>query len=240
MTPHTSQDSQFRLGILGGMGPAAGVLLQKLIVDRTPVARDQDHIEVICFTNPHITDRTWSLNHDGGVSYLRDVVKSLQLLECAEATHLVITCNTAYVRYAEMVSYLSRPLIHMVNLTKECLARSPAATGLLGTDWTVRSGIYSDSKDVSFLWHTLPADLQAGVMEAIYLIKAGDVEKENITKKLFTAVDFFVSQGAARIVLGCTELSLYYDVFTARYPDVVFVDPLRVVAEHVVATVLSS
>lgn len=231
---HFSNAFGFRLGILGGMGAAAGVYLQKRIIDLTPAARDQDHIEVVCFTNPHITDRTWSLNHDGGSSYLRDVVSSLQILEGAGATHLVITCNTAYVRYDDIVHSISKPLIHIVHLTKEELARSPVATGLLGTDWTVRSGIYSNT-DSNFSWHTLPEDLQARVMEVIYLIKAGDSQTEKITSTLCAAVDFFISDGADRIVLGCTELSLYREFLAERYPRISFVDPLDVVARAVVA-----
>ncbi len=63
--------NNFRIGIVGGMGPMAGVLLQKLIIEATPAEQDQDHLEVICFTNPHVPDRTRSLQEDDGKVTLR-------------------------------------------------------------------------------------------------------------------------------------------------------------------------
>ena len=48
----------FRIGILGGMGPEAGILLQSLILRETPAEKDQDHIEAVTYTNPHVPDRT--------------------------------------------------------------------------------------------------------------------------------------------------------------------------------------
>ena len=62
----TLQRVPFRIGIVGGMGPMAGVYLQELIIEATPASRDQDHLEVVCFTNPHVPERMRSLAEDGG------------------------------------------------------------------------------------------------------------------------------------------------------------------------------
>ena len=58
-------NSHATLGILGGMGPAAGVDLCRKIVDQHPASRDQDHIPFILYSVPQIPDRTEALLHDG-------------------------------------------------------------------------------------------------------------------------------------------------------------------------------
>src|SRR3989344_2637505 len=90
--------NNFRIGILGGMGPMAGVALQKLIIEYTPASKDQDHIQVLCFTNPHIPDRTKSLKEDGGAKFLAAVAASTQVLEKAGVHCIVIPCNTSHAR----------------------------------------------------------------------------------------------------------------------------------------------
>ena len=88
----------YRIGIVGGMGPMAGVYLQQLIIEATPAERDQDHFEVVCFTNPHVPERMRSLAEDGGRRYAEAVRASARLLVHAGATHIVIPCNTAHAR----------------------------------------------------------------------------------------------------------------------------------------------
>ncbi|MCE7996916.1 MAG: hypothetical protein HEP71_33450 [Roseivirga sp.] len=40
------------IGIVGGMGPQAGVALHEAIIRRTPVEKDQDHLSVVLMTYP--------------------------------------------------------------------------------------------------------------------------------------------------------------------------------------------
>ena len=50
-----------RVGILGGMGPAATIRLYDEITTRTPVRREQDHIRLIIDSNPATPARTEAL-----------------------------------------------------------------------------------------------------------------------------------------------------------------------------------
>ncbi len=67
----------------------AGVFLQQLIVEATPRRTDQDHLQVVCFTNPHVPERMRSLAQDGGRRYAEAVRASARLLVVAGATHIV-------------------------------------------------------------------------------------------------------------------------------------------------------
>ena len=55
----------FKLGIVGGMGPAATVDLYDKITRATPAKIDQDHFKVVIEQNPQIPDRTKYLLHGG-------------------------------------------------------------------------------------------------------------------------------------------------------------------------------
>lgn len=59
-----------KIGIIGGMGPAAGCDLYEKIIQLTPAKNDQEHIHVILDSNIHIPDRT---------EYIMDVEKQKML-----------------------------------------------------------------------------------------------------------------------------------------------------------------
>src|SRR5258708_1980599 len=46
-----------RIGIIGGMGPAATVDLMQKIIDATPATRDQDHVPMVVWNVPQIPER---------------------------------------------------------------------------------------------------------------------------------------------------------------------------------------
>ena len=47
-----------KLGIIGGMGPAATARLLSRIVELTAADRDQDHLDVTVLNRPSVPDRT--------------------------------------------------------------------------------------------------------------------------------------------------------------------------------------
>ncbi len=222
----------FRIGVLGGMGPDAGILLQRLILEATPARRDQDHLEVVTYTNPRVPDRTASLKRDGGASYLAAVVASLRLLERAAPDVLAIACCTAHARLPDIRRAVRTPLLDIVDLTKRRLAAARGPVGILATDGTLEAGLFDlagrPGKTVA-----PSAARQREVMRAIYAIKRG-VPAARAAGRLDRAVAELRRAGCARIVLGCTELSLCCEALRARLGPV-FIDPLRLAARALVA-----
>lgn len=230
----------YRLGIVGGMGPQAGVYLQDLIVRGTPASSDQEHIEVVCFTNPHIPDRTRSLHQDGGTQYLAALQKSVQVLERAQVTEIVIACNTAHARLPELQSTTSVPILDMIALTMKTVTKQygeAATVGLLATDGTIRENVYTRlQKRVRFRLVVPEPKVQQEVMRTIYAIKAGNIVGT------VAAIEKYITdlqkQGADSVVLGCTEFSLLYETLLEQGFPVV--DPLHSVAEHIVMRAFGS
>jgi aspartate racemase len=221
---------KFRIGIVGGMGPLAGVELHRLLVEAQDAQRDQDHLEVLLYTNPRIPDRTWSLQNNDGRTYVNAIGKSVQLLESAGVDMIVMACMTAHARFREIQEYTSVPMLDAVALSRRQLSElyNEKRVLLLATDGSIRSGVYTQNSYTT-AW-TIPDDrLQKEVMAVIYAIKAGGKNALLVQKlsQIIKSLDCQVT------VLGCTELGLFFDDLVELGHDVV--DPLRVVANEVVS-----
>lgn len=216
------------------MGPMAGVLLQKLIIKATPAQKDQDHLQVICFTNPQVPDRTESLKNAGGRQFVSAIQKSGEILANAGSTVLVIPCNTAHARFEEIQKAIPVPILNIVEAAVDYIVKTygaQRAVGLLATDGTLAERIYQKAiKEPVLRYITPPPADQKELMRIIYEIKIGhgDLvggELAGISKRLIAA-------GAGAILLGCTELSLYFEELKKCGKPVV--DPLRIAAHALV------
>lgn len=221
----------FHIGILGGMGPEAGVLLQQLIIKATPVVKDQDHIAVITYTNPHVPDRTESLARDGGDSYVGVVIESLHVLEQAGVDVLVMACNTAHARVADIRRNIGTPLVDIVELARAKIASASGIVGILATDGTIGTGLFT--KDLGPDKVILPDnDTQREVMEIIRDIKKAGQTPAGL-ERLTMVVCRLQQEGCAAFLLGCTELSICHDALRERLGNV-FIDPMRLAASRLV------
>ena len=85
------------IGIVGGVGPLAGLDVFKKIIEETVVQKDQEHLPVLLMSYPHlIVDRTEYLlgKVDTNPAYaLANIIK--QLAENG-AKVVAIPCNTAH------------------------------------------------------------------------------------------------------------------------------------------------
>lgn len=61
----TSRVHAFKIGVVGGVGPAATVDFLDKIVSNTQSSRDQDHVKILVEQNPQIPDRTENLIGQG-------------------------------------------------------------------------------------------------------------------------------------------------------------------------------
>lgn len=221
------------IGIVGGMGPAAGVYLQQLIIDATHVETDQDHIPVICYTNPAIPDRTNSLFCDQGNSFASAVIKSCRVLQAAGSDFIVIPCNTAHSKIDFIQAHIDVSILHMPQITVQTLQQSQAKRiGLLTTNGARDYRVF-ELQDQTIDWVYPTIDQQKMIMEVIYDTKKKISLKS--LKQLSTVIDAIVLNGAEQVILGCTELSLYYTSICTKP----VVDPLRILANHAVMKALS-
>ena len=231
---HGRPAAPFRIGIVGGMGPMAGVYLQQLIIEATPAARDQDHLEVVCFTNPHVPERMRSLAEDGGRRYAEAVRASAQLVAGAGATCIAIPCNTAHARLREIQEGVEVPILDMIALGLDALEAAHGRgrrVGLLATIGTLRQQVYEGRAGGRVAAWVLPEPGdQQRVAEAILAVKVGRIAEA--APILVPVVERLRDRGADVVIVGCTELSMCHGALGEA--GVPLVDPLRVMARHLV------
>ena len=203
----------FKVGIIGGVGPAATVDFMQKIVCNTEARRDQDHIRMVVEHNPGIPDRTANLVGDGEDPTIA-LYAACRRLEENDADMIAIPCNTAHAYVARIQPHLSIPIVNMLYETVSHIVRHHPRcrrVGVLATSGTIASRVYHEAIAASELDVIVPDEYhQSMVMEAIYGdhgVKAGHVDGI-CRQQLETAMEHLVARGAEVLILGCTELPL--------------------------------
>jgi aspartate racemase len=233
----------FKVGVVGGVGPAATVDFMQKLVRSTPATRDQEHIKLLVEQNPQIPDRTENLLGDG-----QDPTVSLyatcKKLEAGEVDIIAIPCNTAHAFVERIQPYLNVPIVNMLTVSVEYLKLAfpdLREVGLLATTGTIRSGVYQKAFEARGLRQIVPSDdMQVRVMDAIYGecgVKAGFTTGECLDD-IRAAVDELSGRGVEVILLGCTELPLLLPegkMYSGSGRAVKLEDPTEILARRCVA-----
>ncbi|WP_050479153.1 aspartate/glutamate racemase family protein [Herbaspirillum rhizosphaerae] len=237
----------FKIGVVGGVGPAATVDFIEKVIKNTPAARDQDHIKLVVEHNPKIPDRTENLIAEGADPTVA-IYAACKRLENDNADMIAIPCNTAHAFVERIQAYLSIPIVNMLSETVNYIAQrhgDKSCIGLLATSGTIASRVYQQTLDQNgargkFSMIVPDAEHQAVVMDVIYGaqgVKAGVINDE-VRAKLRRAIAYLVANGADVIVLGCTELPLLIaqdEKFDIGGKQVPVLDPTEILARKCVA-----
>jgi len=196
-----------RLGILGGMGPAASAEYITRLIQQTSATCDQEHIPFVLWNEPRTPDRSTSLRNgdDRPLPYL---LQGIQVLKDAGCNFIVIPCNTAHFWYDELIKFRV-PIIHIVDSVAYSLCDAEVNSGtigIMGTQATIELGLYQNHlTDWNCIVPT-QEEMDNIVQPAIDLVKAGDMIKSHAM--LMSVVDSLIARGAKAVVLGCTEIPL--------------------------------
>jgi len=198
-----------RLGILGGMGPAASAEFVNRLIAQTPATCDQEHIPFVLWNNPQIPDRSTSLRNQDNRP-LPFLLEGIQILKAARCDLIVIPCNTAHFWYDDMVR-LRVPIVHIVDSVADALHDAGVAAGtigVMGTQATVELGLYQYKLNKAGWTCIVPTkeEMDSLVQPAINLIKSGDMSQAY--DMFMIVIDSLISRGATAVVLGCTEIPL--------------------------------
>lgn len=233
----------FKVGLIGGLGPAATVDLYDKIVKATPAKIDQEHIKLVVEQNPQIPDRTAALLH-GGEDPTIALYNCAKRLEKDGCDAIIVPCNTAHAFVPYLERHLGIPFINMQQTALDEIARKLGETariGLLATSGTVQTGIYSEKAQSMGLPMFVPDHAhQERVMASIYGPKGAKAGyTDGICKEdLLSAAKYLVEEYDCNcLILGCTELPLILDEsddFEIAGKHVMVIDPTASLARKVV------
>ena len=198
-----------RLGILGGMGPAASAEFYRRLVEQTTASCDQEHIPVVIWGDPTVPDRSTSLINRDDLPWEK-LKQGILGLKNAGCDHIVIPCNTAHFWYDRM-SKLGVPITHIVDsVAKELKSLNihNGTIGIIGTKATMSLGLYQHYLGGRGWSCITPStyEMDMYVQPAIDLIKANDMEAAH--DLLLKVIEGLMSYGVNAVVLGCTEIPL--------------------------------
>lgn len=210
------------LGILGGLGPYAHLLLEQRLLaaarEMVNIEGDQDFPEWILSSMPQTPDRSGALLGDGP-SPLPWLLRSLRRMEPRQtadgeeipgADFVLIPCNTAHAFLADLERASKVPLLDMIELCARHLAarlEPGARIGLLATTGTLESGIYQRALTNCGLEARTPLDapqgnrLQAQVMNAIF----GPLEKDGSRGPGLKALGHAAAESTRPLLLEVAE-----------------------------------
>ncbi len=238
------------IGIVGGVGPYAGLDLAKNVFDNTLAATDQEHLSVCMLSlSSTILDRTEYLTGKVKMNPGKAIANVILQIEKLGATVAGIPCNTAHApeifNVTKQVLTDNNASINLLNMVDETIkaiiANHPNAKkiGVLSTTGTFQFGIYSRPLQNSGLEPIVPdierqeRIIHPAIYDKIYGIKAkSNPVTDRAKEDLLDSILFLKQNGAELVIKGCTEIALAIPEKTVY--DVPMIDPSIVLARSLI------
>jgi len=203
------------IGILGGMGPAAGADFYARIVAAHGASRDQDHPPCIFYSATQVPDRTAHLLGDGA-DPTQALTDAARLLEEAGAAFIAIPCNSAHAFLRSIRAAVSIPVLDMISLAVEAAVvrvAEASRVGVLAADGTVRVGLYdgpltANDREPVYPDRAVQGTVMAAIRDAKGGVVAGDGTGPRTDARLVAAARHLAAAGAEALIMGCTEVPL--------------------------------
>ena len=208
------------VGILGGMGPAAGADFARLFVQACADRMHEQGIAVSDQAFPEhwlaqvpVPDRSSALESPGpgGHQPLEPMLQAMGKLAALGATTVAVACNTAHAWHGELQQRFPQlEVLHVAREVAHTLAgRGVQEVGLLATAGTYRAGLYDQAlRQAGLQCHIPEPEERERLMHGIYHgVKVGNMA---LAHDCFAGVAEALARrhGLSTLVLGCTEIPL--------------------------------
>ena len=211
------------IGIVGGMGPYAGVDLVQKIFDLTKADTDQDHLSVSMLSVPKsIPDRTEFLLSKSEINPALAIADIICSLYKQGATIIGMPCNTAHAEpiFNEIVNKIPTEvnLVHMINEAADFINEkypSVKNVGILSTTGTFITYVYPKClskhglNGIQVSEEIQNTHINPAIYNSSYGIKAhSNPVNQKAIDSLNKGVKYLIKKDAEVIILGCTEIPL--------------------------------
>ncbi|MGO4909111.1 aspartate/glutamate racemase family protein [Pseudorhodobacter sp. W20_MBD10_FR17] len=205
-----------RVGILGGMGPEATILIMQKILAGVAAQDDSDHLPLIVDQNTQVPSRIKHLLEGGTVDPAPALADMARRLVAGGAEILAMPCNTAH-HYADAIrTAVTVPMLDMIELSCAHAASlsDNGIVGVLGSPAVRKVGLFDGPLKRHGLT-ALYAQDEAQTLAAIRLLKSKGPSPE-ARAILKTASEELVQRGATVQLIACTEFSLIPEAVSAQ------------------------
>ena len=223
------------IGILGGMGTQAGLDFCSKLAKINRGKADQNYPLFILYNKSNIPDRKQNIKNYRKIK--KSLIEGCKFLQKNKCKFISIPCNTAHFWYKDLSKEIKIPILNMPELVFKTASKSCAPNskiGLLATETTVKSNIYSNLFKKKFKLVTPPQKIQTkNVNKSIKYVKMGRTkEAEKILKP---AINYLLKINCKKIILGCTEIPIAvfaFKSFNNAKLSKIFLDPNLILAKE--------
>ena len=246
-----STKSKKAIGIVGGMGPYAGMDLERKVFDCVDAKSDQDYPDVMMVSQPRlIPDRSYYIMHPETENPCTGIEHVVQKLSEMGATHIAIPCNTAHspIIMKQVTSFIEMNGLDvtLMNIVEETYrwVRENVKEGkvvLYATQGTYYSGVYNsyfgqggrlelvepEEEDKRLIWDA--------IYSHEYGIKAfSNPVQDRAVENFRLVTEKMLAKGYDSYIMGCTEIPLAMG--RLRLP-ITKIDPAKILARALVREV---
>ena len=223
------------IGILGGMGTQAGLDFCSKLAKINRGKADLNYPLFILYNKSNIPDRKQNIKNYKKIK--KSLIEGCKFLQKNKCKFISIPCNTAHFWYKDLSKEIKIPILNMPELVFKTVSKSctpNSKIGLLATETTVKSNIYSNFFKKKFKLVTPPQKIQTkNVNKSIKYVKMGRTkEAEKILKP---AINYLLKINCKKIILGCTEIPIAvfaFKSFNNAKLSKIFLDPNLILAKE--------
>ncbi len=243
------------IGILGGMGPSAGLTLHQKIIDNTKAIKDQDHFSIV-----HLSYSSIIGDRSDYIRKLSNINPANSAIQAADSMYhsirmkninkiiLGIPCNTFHspVIFNKFKNTLNKKydgsfqIINMVEETIKYLKKNHPNEniGLLSTLGTVESNVYNSIVDdyklnVNYLNNDMIQIINKAIYNQFWGIKVKNNPVDNKVKFLIKdAIEYYKQNNVNNIILGCSEIPLA--IHDLDLDGINFIDPVEILSKRMI------
>ena len=236
------------IGIVGGVGPYAGVDLFQKILEQTKAQTDQEHLPVLLFSLPNkIHDRTGYLLGYTSTNPGTFIAKVIDNLYKSGAEIVAIPCNTAHADpiFNEIIRRMPKQvkLLHLIEEVALSIQQNQPDLkniGVLSTTGTMINDLYPYYLAQRGLNAIQVSDelqqnkIQPAIYNKSYGIKTNTPlkTKHEAKNNLIEGMNDLIEKGAEAIILGCTEIPLLLP--ESHFKNIPLIDPSQTLARALI------
>ena len=223
-----------KVGILGGMGPEATVLLMQKIIECTKAQDDQDHIPLLVDNNTQVPSRIESIINKNGSDPLPELCKMANSLETNGASALAMPCNTAHFYIEEIRKQIKIPFISIVEESASYLKKvhlGAKKIGILASPAVKITKIFEYELEKNNMNLIYIGD-ETLILSTIKQIKSNFVSGP-VSEKLEEISIQAKSIQLDLILIACSEFSIVSDEIKRKF-NIPVVDTLDILASRIV------
>lgn len=237
MAPMPPLPRSLTVGIVGGLGPAAGAEFYRRVVARTRADDDAGHVPIVLISDPATPSR---INHlqKRGPSPLPALTRTVQGLAAAGASFVVLPSLTCHCYYDALARSSPVPVLDVRRSVADWLAGRQFQRPLtLATSAAVDAGVFSgiQCQEQSLYLRYPGREAQSFVDAAIDEVKRGNDDGGYM--HLLTALGSFPEQipDHDAVLLACTDLSLLHGRLCASHVGAPVLDILDLIVDLTLA-----